>query len=155
MSTRQKIFGFNGKDWDAKDDDASQLVAMYEDFKVAGEPDLPTLDQIIIAEYTYESYEGSVFVLFERDGQLYEVNGSHCSCNGIEGQWSPEATTWEALYMRRFSQQTAVSAFFASRTVDGQVVTRVVRALPSGDEEDEEDLLHPAMAPTDWGDEDY
>ena len=32
------------------------------------------------------------FVLYEKDGHLYEVHGAHCSCYGFEGQWEPEAT---------------------------------------------------------------
>lgn len=52
-----------------------------------------TDEQIIYAEYETPSYEGYAFVLFEKDGKLYEVNGSHCSCNGLEGQWSPEETS--------------------------------------------------------------
>lgn len=55
---------------------------------------------VLLAEYNYQDYEGSAFVLFERDGQLYEVNGGHCSCNGLEGQWEPEETTADALVHR-------------------------------------------------------
>jgi hypothetical protein len=28
--------------------------------------------------------------------------GIVCSCYGLEGQWEPEETTWEALAMREF-----------------------------------------------------
>jgi len=52
---------------------------------------------ILYATYDIDGYEGSAFVLFERDGQLYEVHGSHCSCYGLEGQWEPEETTADAL----------------------------------------------------------
>lgn len=52
---------------------------------------------ILIAWYGYGSYCGSTFVLYEKDGKLYEVNASHCSCNGLEEQWRPEETSWEAL----------------------------------------------------------
>jgi hypothetical protein len=54
---------------------------------------------IICAAYSSEGYEGDCFVLFRKDGKLYEVNDSHCSCNGLEG-WSPEETTKEALLKR-------------------------------------------------------
>lgn len=57
---------------------------------------------IYLAWYGYGSYCGSSFVLFEKDGKLYEVNGSHCSCYGLEGQWGPEETSWEALKEREF-----------------------------------------------------
>lgn len=55
---------------------------------------------VLLAEYTTGGYEGSAFVLFERNGQLYEVNGSHCSCMGLEGQWSPEETSADVLVHR-------------------------------------------------------
>jgi hypothetical protein len=55
---------------------------------------------VLLASYGTPSYEGYAFVLFSRDGKLYEVNGSHCSCYGLENQWSPEETTVEALRHR-------------------------------------------------------
>jgi hypothetical protein len=60
----------------------------------------PTDAEILFAEYEISGYEGGAFVLFERDGKLYEVHGSHCSCHGLEGQWTPDDTTWAALAMR-------------------------------------------------------
>lgn len=55
---------------------------------------------ILFAWYDYRGYNGEAFVLFEQDGKLFEVNGGHCSCYGLEGQWSPEETTLEALAFR-------------------------------------------------------
>lgn len=65
-----------------------------------GNESVATDAEVLMAEYTYEDYSGSAFVLFERDGKLYENHGGHCSCYGLEGQWSPEETTWAALAMR-------------------------------------------------------
>lgn len=48
---------------------------------------------ILLAWYGYGDYDGSAFVLFERGGKLYEVNGGHCSCNGLEECWDPEETS--------------------------------------------------------------
>lgn len=56
--------------------------------------------KILLAWYGYGDYDGSTFVLFERDGKLYEVNGSHCSCYGLEGQWDPEETAVAELRYR-------------------------------------------------------
>lgn len=56
--------------------------------------------EIILADYTYMDYSGSSFVLFEKDDKLYEVNGSHCSCFGLEGQWEPEEVLLEELIER-------------------------------------------------------
>lgn len=74
----------------------------YGDGDVAPD-DFPSPEQIIIASYTYEDYSGSAFVIYEKDGKLYEVHGSHCSCYGLEDQWSPEETSWEAIGMRSVS----------------------------------------------------
>lgn len=49
--------------------------------------------EVLLASYSYENYSGDAFVLFRKDGKLYEVNGGHCSCYGLEGQWIPEETT--------------------------------------------------------------
>jgi hypothetical protein len=62
--------------------------------------DMPSEEDIIFAAYDIDGYEGFALVLFVRNEVLYEVNGSHCSCNGLEEQWDPEATTWKALEMR-------------------------------------------------------
>lgn len=69
---------------------------------------------VLLAYYKYEDYSGDALVIFEKDGKLYEVNGGHCSCNGLEGQWEPEETTWGALAMRNYKydplKQEALSA---------------------------------------------
>lgn len=56
--------------------------------------------QVLFAYYSYEDYSGSSLVIFSKDGKLYEVNGSHCSCYGLEGQWNPEETTFDFIEMR-------------------------------------------------------
>jgi hypothetical protein len=68
--------------WSCKEDVA-------RDFEV-------TLDEnvrILVASYDTPSYEGYAFVLFKVGRKFYEVNGSHCSCYGLEGQWEPEETS--------------------------------------------------------------
>jgi len=76
--------------------------AMRRDFSIPDDAEFPPDSAILYADYTYESYSGSAFVLYEQDGKLYEVNGSHCSCYGLEGQWEPEETTWAAIAMRPY-----------------------------------------------------
>ena len=61
----------------------------------------PADDDILFASYGGDAYDGDAVVIYERDGTLYEVHGSHCSCYGLEDQWEPEATTWAALAMRQ------------------------------------------------------
>ena len=60
--------------------------------------------EILIHHYETPSYEGYAFTLFRRDGLLFEVNGSHCSCYGLEDQWSSEETSVEALRMRKWAR---------------------------------------------------
>lgn len=82
---------FDGSRWSAyRDDDAMPLEEKPE-FKGA---------EILLASYGTPSYEGYAFVLFRRDGKLFEVNGSHCSCYGLEGQWDPEEVTADELRHR-------------------------------------------------------
>lgn len=75
-----------------------------EDIAQQFEIDISTLANcdILLAYYHCGKWgcDSSAFVLYEQDGKLYEVNGSHCSCYGLEGQWSPEETTIEALEHR-------------------------------------------------------
>ena len=90
-----KYFGF----WDS-----------YTDMRAAWQEDgddFPSEDEILVALYDGGSYDGLAFVLFHRDGKLYEVHGSHCSCYGLEGQWSPEETSWAALGIRTFEDEIA------------------------------------------------
>ena len=57
---------------------------------------------LLFAEYDQQDYEGEAFVLFERDGVLWEVNAAHCSCYGLENQWEPTVCTPASLKMRNF-----------------------------------------------------
>jgi hypothetical protein len=44
----------------------------------------------LFSRYGGRDYEGDYWGLFHKDDKLYEVNGSHCSCYGLEGQFDPE-----------------------------------------------------------------
>lgn len=57
-----------------------------------------------LAWYGYGDYCGSSLVIYEKDGKLYEVNASHCSCYGLEDQWEPEETSWAALATREIEE---------------------------------------------------
>lgn len=61
---------------------------------------MATDDEVLFASYEQECYEGSAVVIFRRDGKLYEVEASHCSCYGLEGQWHPGEVTPAALALR-------------------------------------------------------
>lgn len=72
--------------------------------------------EALFAYYSYEDYQGSALVVFTREGKLYEVNGSHCSCRGLEGQWSPEETTLQFLYQRFCTENSDSYVFRDSDT---------------------------------------
>lgn len=85
----------------------SGIDGMKDDFGIT-DADLGGVE-ILLASYTYEDYSGSAFVLFRKDGKLFEVNGSHCSCFGLSesdysgdttSQWQPEETNAESLAKR-------------------------------------------------------
>jgi hypothetical protein len=82
---------------------------VIRDFAAEEIEDFPTDEEIIIADYTYEDYSGAAFVLYEQDGKLFEVNGSHCSCHGLEGQWDPEETSIGALKLRKWTDEEVAS----------------------------------------------
>ena len=56
--------------------------------------------ELLLASYCHEDYSGKAFLLFRRDGKLWELNAHHCSCYGLEGKWDPEVTTVVALRHR-------------------------------------------------------
>lgn len=66
---------------------------------------------ILFASYGYECYSGDAFVLLDMCGNLYEVNGGHCSCYGLEGQWEPEETSLEALRYRLTNGHMGVDSY--------------------------------------------
>lgn len=81
---------------------ANEIFQSFEEYNRNDEYDYSKYDgvEILLAYYSYEDYSGEAFVLFRKDNQLNEVNGTHCSCYGLENQWEPEKTTVEALQHR-------------------------------------------------------
>lgn len=79
------------ENFDNKDDVAHQFALNAEDLKGV---------KILFAVYNCGDYEGQAFVVFRKNRKLYEVNGSHCSCYGLEGQFEPEETNVKALTHR-------------------------------------------------------
>jgi hypothetical protein len=81
------------EDWET-----SKQQGMLEDFNITEEWLVGFT--VLLAYYLYENYSGGAFVLLQSNEGLFEVNGSHCSCHGLEGQWELEDTTVEALRYR-------------------------------------------------------
>jgi hypothetical protein len=71
---------------------------MKIDFRIS-DADLEGVE-VLLASYSDENYSGNAFVLYRKDGKFYEVNGSHCSCYGLEDQWKPEEADLNELWHR-------------------------------------------------------
>lgn len=56
-------------------------------------PETPAIEEpnkVIFAGYEMDGYDGSAMVVYRHGRKYYTVEGSHCSCHGLEGQWEPE-----------------------------------------------------------------
>lgn len=95
------IDGFSS--WRVQDtpDLVNNPTAVFDEFQVSDKNRVGV--EILLAVYETSTYQGYAFVLFRKDGKLYEVNGSHCSCYGLEGQWTPEETSIPVLKLRDMS----------------------------------------------------
>ena len=79
-------------------DNFADHADVVKEFEIAA--DAVSDAEILYAQYGNGSYDGCARGLFERDGKVFRVDGGHCSCHGLEGQWSPEETSWQAEAMR-------------------------------------------------------
>lgn len=46
--------------------------------------------EILVASYVREDWSGQAIVIYREGGELFIVEGSHCSCYGLEDQWNPD-----------------------------------------------------------------
>ena len=86
--------------WDTLEDIQDDWPRAFEALKGA---------TLHFASYIDEDYYGEALIVFSRDGQLFEFNGSHCSCYGLDEQGfdvepaeapKAESTSWGALARR-------------------------------------------------------
>lgn len=62
----------------------------WQDVQSEFRTETPEPDEVILAYYETPGYEGSAFVAYRNGDKYYIVEGSHCSCNGLEYSWYPE-----------------------------------------------------------------
>ncbi|MES9889173.1 MAG: hypothetical protein ABW140_20410 [Candidatus Sedimenticola sp. 6PFRAG1] len=55
---------------------------------------------VLLASYARDAFSGEAFILIRKGGTLFEVNASHDSIGGFDGQWEPEDTLVAALRYR-------------------------------------------------------
>ena len=89
-------------DWNEKRDMVRDFTGYYHEKDIDQAVSSYDHVEVLLASYSYENYSGDAFVLYRdtRDGKLYEVHGSHCSCFGLEGQWEPDVCDLESLRHR-------------------------------------------------------
>jgi hypothetical protein len=79
---------------------------------------------LLYAWYGQGSYDGDSEVLYVKEGVLYRNNAGHCSCNGLEGLWSPSQTSWEEL-----AEKEATRKSFSDYTDDEDRKAFTLRSL--------------------------
>lgn len=103
MVKREIYDGFN--DWD---DVMRQFGGVY-DWEKKPAPKLERKPRYVNAFYNQDGYEGSACVVYayNKMGPYYVVEGGHCSCHGLEGQWNPEEVSIE--YINRVFHENRYS----------------------------------------------
>lgn len=94
-------------------DDVVNSFAQYDQ----GDPDQIRSDlegaEVLFAFYGHESYDGQALVVFRRGGELFMVEGGHCSCHGLEGQWAPSRVVPKVLATTsRYTMSTEAETAF-------------------------------------------
>ena len=84
----RNYFGFQS--WD-------DVMAQFE---VAASDTLPE-PVFVWAIYNMASYEGDAVVVYATNDQWFMAHGAHCSCYGLEGQWSAEPFNPELYFSGR------------------------------------------------------
>lgn len=84
--------------------------------------------EVLFATYDYENYSGAARVIYlDPDGDMYEAEASHCSCYGLEGQWSPGPVTQEALAMRPDpTKPTKYGSFYDDMSTEARAALEVL-----------------------------
>lgn len=92
-SQQEKVMQVFFDQFDKVEDVLSEFSINKEDLKGC---------EVVFAYYTYEDYSGDALVILRdpHSGVFYEVNGGHCSCYGLEGQWDMEETTLDVMLQR-------------------------------------------------------
>lgn len=120
--------------WDSKEEMIASFEGAYNTSKLTQEQkDKYAHVDVLLASYGCESYTGDAFVLFRnnKDGQLYENHGSHCSCYGLEDQWDEESTSIESL-RRRINKGYLGSDYYSGNVFKDELI-KVLDELAEGE----------------------
>ena len=115
IAVKEGAVSYLGTEW-GHSGKGTRLERIASEFEIA--PSELDGIKLIIGAYHYESYEGDAFVLFIGDGELWEVNASHCSCFELQDQWKPEKADPKEL-RHRLDKGTHYGGVFADPIVAG------------------------------------
>lgn len=76
---------------------------------------------VLVASYDIDGYYGYANVVFMDGSKLFYVQGSHCSCDGLGGQWIPEEITVEEI----LHMQTHGTGFWKANSWIGDCLRRI------------------------------
>lgn len=83
--------------------------------------------------------DSGAFIVFRRDGHLYEVNGSHCSCHGFneqnycggDTQWEPELIERIEAVTQRENRALACGGYDCDQERNADLIrTRLAQEAP-------------------------
>jgi hypothetical protein len=66
-----------------------ELFSSWADVQKEFATTMPEPDRVLMAYYGYESYSGEAGVVYQNGTSYYVVMGGHCSCHGLEDQFTP------------------------------------------------------------------
>jgi len=86
--TDMRYVGF--KDWSNVAKDFAEGYAYSPEEIAKALMAIPEPEQVLFAAYGGGGYDGDAVVAYRNGDKYYLVQGSHCSCYGLEGQFTPE-----------------------------------------------------------------
>lgn len=83
----------------------------------------PEPEEVIVAVYEYESYDGTAVVVYRNGETYYSVYGSHCSCHGLEDQFDPEEHS--AIDALNYWKRMAKDGYGIQKTLAPQIIKAI------------------------------
>lgn len=96
--------------------------------------------KIVVAYMSVGSWgcDSSAFIVFRKGGELYEVNGSHCSCYGFSEsdysggsttQWQPELVPDVAVVIQRSDYCLAGGGYDDDKAANAEAIRNHLKSL--------------------------
>ncbi len=112
-------------------DEPAIKAKIVEDFGI--DPTLLDGCDIVVAYMSEGDWgcDSGAFIVFRRDGSLYEVNGSHCSCYGFHqqyysgvdvSQWEPELVERIEVVTQREDSSLACGGYDLDKSANAELI---------------------------------